>query len=156
MMQYCRLLWWKCWKELPSLMILYIWYLVNSLSVSDTLGTHQCSLDYARVVRVEIGLSDMHFLGLRVRQSRLFSLSAGLLLSELDLLYLSFPSCHLTRYTILFSFIFFCLLYCFLWLLPRCRYMLLFHCINSGSPRPSGVEWSSKASLARACFQYIA
>ena len=154
MMQYCRLLWRKCWKELPSLMILYIWYLVNSLSVSDTLGTHQCSLDHARVVLVEIRLSDMYFLCLRVRQC----LGAGFLLSELDLPYSPFPPCHSSinqpvcnTVPICFS----CLLYCLLWLLLQCQYILLFHCINSGSSRPSEIEWSSKVSLARACFQYI-
>ena len=36
---------------------------------------------------VENGLSDMHFLRIRVRQSRSFSLSTGFLLSELDLPY---------------------------------------------------------------------
>ena len=43
---------------------------------------------------VGIGLSDMYFLRLRVRQSWSFSLSDGFLLSKLGLLYLTFPSYH--------------------------------------------------------------
>ena len=64
---------------------------------------------------VEYGLSDMHFLRIRVRS---FSLSTGFLLSELDLPLLIFslmsPLNLSTRYAILFSFVFSCLPYCFL------------------------------------------
>ena len=42
----------------------------------------------------EIGLLDVHFLRIRVRQSRSFSHSTGPPLSELDLPYLTLPSCH--------------------------------------------------------------